>query len=121
MATVKKVIILERSPERLEFRYALWGDVPAARQEFFADPARESVYKDASAAEITALQNGSVAERVGIAAYPAGTAIAVIQTELANLWTAFQAELNVATNSAQNPYQRYGTTWDGTTWTLGSK
>lgn len=121
MPTIKKVIILERSTERLEFRYALWGDVPAARQEFFADPARTSAYKDASAAELTALQNGSVAERVGVAGYPAGTAIAIIEGELQAAWTAFQAELNVAANSAQNIYQRYGTVWDGTTWTVGSK
>jgi len=108
-----KIIILERGSAPTQFRFAMWADVPAARQAFYADPTntRTSAYKDASAGELTALRTGTVVERVEQFSQP-GANLAQIKTALEARFVAFQAEVNGA-----NDWQRYGSRWDGTTWT----
>lgn len=112
----KKIIILEHInfPSDQDFRYCLWADVPTARQPYYADTNAVSAYKDATADEITALRNGAVVEQTGIVQRPAGATLAQIRAELISRFTIFQ---NSITN--YNPFDRYGTTWDGTNWTTG--
>ena len=106
-----KIIILETEPGKVS--YAFWADVPAARQRFYADASKVSVWKDAVAADNTALQNGSVVELVSSYPFEEGAGAARIRNALLDLHTKYQAEIN-----AHNPWSRYGTTYDAA-WTAG--
>lgn len=111
----RKIIVLEQYavlPGELGFRYALWADVPAARQARYANPTFETAVAGASQAEIGALRSGAVVEKVEDGRWPAGTTVPSIQALLVSRFQDFQAEV-----TARNPWQRYGTSWDGTTWT----
>lgn len=111
----RKIIFQERinEPSDFSFRFVFWASVPAARQTFNADPTETSVVKDVTAAELTAIQNGQIIEQVNTVNYPAGTTIASIQADLVNKFNAFQAQV-----TALNPWKYFGTTWDGTAWTV---
>ena len=110
-----RIIILDRDRENAaQFRYALWADVPAARQVFYARPGAVSDWKNALAADNTNLANGIVAERVDVISRQPGGTLSQVQADLVTAWTTFQADVNTV-----NPWVRYGTTWDGTTWVLG--
>lgn len=113
----RKIIVLERVniPSDFSFKYVFWLSVPAARQTYNANATASSVVKDATAAELTAIKNGSVVEVTGIAEYLAGTSVPTIQADLINKYNAEQAKLNTA-----NQWQYYGSSWDGTTWSLKS-
>ena len=106
-----KIIILETEPSRIN--YAFWADVPATRQRFYADAAKVSVWKDATAADNTALQNGSVTELVHHLDIAAEVIDADRRAALRRDWQAFQARIN-----DYNPWSKYGTTYD-TAWTVG--
>lgn len=109
-----RVIVLERDAQTDTFRYVLWADVPAARQSFYAQPAgTKSAWKDALPADNTNLENGSVAERVDIQRVPPGSTMPQVQAHLETRWNSYQTDINNA-----NPWQRYGTTWDGVAWTV---
>jgi len=110
----KRIIILDKLPEANRYRYALWADVPPARQAFYAAPERASAWIGASAGDNAALAAGQVVERVDIISVAAGSTLAGIQAELQATWQKFQDEIN-----NQNPWIRYGTTWDGSTWAVG--
>jgi hypothetical protein len=111
-----RVIILERDLDTNGFRYVLWADVPTARQSFYAQPAgTKSTWKDALPADNDALVAGVVAERTSTQRVQGGTTITQIEGFLENRWSDFQAEVN-----ASNPWQRFGSTWDGTTWTVAN-
>ena len=114
MAARFKIIVLTKDASDPEYRYVFWGDVPVARQPFYANAAATSQWKDAIAGDLTSLQNGSVVERTGAIRLTAGSSLAQVQAELVSRWTAFQDEI---TNT--NLWIRYGTTWDGTTWAAG--
>lgn len=107
------VIFLAQDTVTGDYSAALWADVPASRQSFYANAAAKSVWSGATAADNTAMQNGSVVETVISQRVPAGTSIAQIETFLQNHWQTFQNQIN---NS--NPWNHYGSTWDGTTWTV---
>jgi hypothetical protein len=117
----RKIIILEKlndSPDVNHYRYALWASVPVARQSFYADPNIVSAVIGANAptnTEATALTNGSVVETVQDGSWPVATPIVQIQTDLTTAFNTYQALIN-----ATNPWVRYGTSFDGTTWTAKS-
>lgn len=113
---VKQVIILNRlnEPSDMTFRYAMWAVVPAARVSAYANVTATSAYSGATAAELLAIQNGQVTERVAIWQATAAVPIATIQAALVAEFAKFQAEIN-----ARNPTGRFGTFWDGAAWTLG--
>jgi hypothetical protein len=116
MAT-KNVIILERlrpASEAMSFRYALWADVPAARQEFFARSGG-SRFSGATAAENDAINTGQVAERIEDMSVDKAATVAQIKAALEARWNDFQAEIN------RNQWDVYGTFWNGTTWTNQGK
>lgn len=107
-----KIIVLEVSGR--DVHYALWADVPEARQPFYADATKVSAWKDALAADNTALQNGSVVEEVRYSTFNSGETLAQIKAALVIASNDFQAN-----TTAHNPWGRYGTVWDGTSWTNG--
>lgn len=103
----KRFIILER-PKTTTVRVAFWADVPVARQPFYANAAKTSVYKDATQVEIDALRSGTVVEMVDTINYPAGQTNAQVVQSLKDRWTAYQAEIN-----GLNDWAFYGTYWPG--------
>lgn len=118
MAITKRVIVLEQQNTiPLMFRYLMWADVPSARQPFYAaqQSSMVSAWKDATAGDNTALQNGSVTERVDVATFLSGTTLVQAEAVLAANWVAWNAAVQ-----ASNPWLRYGSVMDNTnTWTLG--
>lgn len=118
MAITKRVIVLEQqNTAPLMFRYAMWADVPSVRQPFYAaaQSGMASAWKDAAAADNTALQNGSVTERVDVATFLPGTTLVQAEAVLAAVWAAWNTSVQNA-----NPWLRYGSFMDTAgTWTLG--
>jgi hypothetical protein len=109
-----RVIFLAGTPDDPNtWQAALWADVPAARQTFYANAGAKSVWSGATATDNQNLQNGSMVETVLTQRVPPGTSIAQIETYLENQWTNYQ---NAITNN--NPWVHYGSTWDGTTWNV---
>jgi hypothetical protein len=117
-----RVIFLAGTPDDPNtWQAALWADVPAARQTFYADPsplppnqaAKTSAWLGATAADNTNLQNGSVTERVITQRVPPGTNISQVENYLQAVWSNFQDSVN-----NNNPWVHYGSTWDGTTWNV---
>ena len=106
-----KIIILETWPGKIN--YVFWVDVPLARQPFYADAGKVSAWKDATAADNAALQNGSVTERAHHLDIDAGVSDADRRLALRRDWQEFQARIN-----NYNPWSKYGTTFD-TVWTAG--
>jgi hypothetical protein len=109
----KQIIILER-PDVNRFTACFWLAVPVARQPIYVNAGATSSYKQASAGEITALQSGAVVEQTADMVFLATTTLAQIKTALIAEHAQRQAALDAA-----NPWDRYGTFYDGTSWTTG--
>lgn len=110
----KKIIVLEKLDNDLSFKCAFWATVPAARIALYANAIASSQYKNASAPEIAALQDGSIVEKVETFNYAPGTALSVIQSDVIAKFNDFQSYI---TNF--NPFVQYGRFWDGSSWTAG--
>lgn len=108
----KQIIVLEKT-EAGRFKYAFWAQVPPGRQSFYAGRQTESVWKGASAQENTDIANGVVVEKVDELALD-GLTIQQAQTALVSLFSEFQSKIN-----SFNPWNRYGSYYDGTSWTAG--
>jgi hypothetical protein len=109
-----RVIILDQDPNIPgDYRFLMWADVPSARQSFYASPGAVSAWAGATAADNTALQNGSMTERLTSQRIPSGVGIAQIEAFLQSQWNAFQTSV-----ANSNPWLHYGSTWDGTTWSI---
>lgn len=114
----RRIIILDRIPMngRLAFNYVLWAAVPVERQPFYANAGAKSVWLGASAQENADIASGAILERVGTYQdrTPLATeTIAHVRAALQAAWAAFQNEVT----NADTRWERYGTSWDGTTWT----
>jgi hypothetical protein len=105
------VIVLTKTTD--DVSCAFWADVPSARQTFYADASKKSVWTGALASDNTALQNGAVVEQIFVQRTPQGSTIPTIEAALQAAWQNFQNEI---TNV--NPWGFYGSTWNGTTWTI---
>jgi|SRR5215469_16247050 len=109
-----RVVILDQTLDDANtYRFMMWADVPAARQQYYANANAKSAWNGATAADNTNLQTGSVVEQVTVQRIPGGSSLAQIENFLQNAWTNFQNNVN-----NNNPWLRYGSTWDGTTWTI---
>lgn len=111
---MSKIIILETTSNRL-IRYVMWADVPTARQKFYADPNFVSAWIDAPTVDsvnVSNLRSGALVERVAEERIDGSAAL--IRTTLEARLAAYQAEI-----AARNNWSKYGTTFDGTTWTVG--
>lgn len=116
MAARFKIIILEKSTQEPQrYRAAMWADVPAARQSHYANPDAVSQWTGALQGDIDALKSGAVAEKIFDERLPDGATNAQIQSFLQQRWLDFQGEVN-----NRNPWVRYGSTWDGTTWVMAN-
>ncbi|GAC1502566.1 MAG: hypothetical protein NVS1B6_09320 [Steroidobacteraceae bacterium] len=119
----RQIIILENQipargdSEPVSYRYAFWLAVPLSRQPFRAklQATATSAVNTATAAEILAIQNGSVKEEVGIFSQPPGTNISQIQALLQVAYTDRQAAINSA---AAHPWDHYNSSFDGAAWTI---
>ncbi len=107
----KQIIILDR-PDVNRFTVAFWLAVPVARQAFYANATATSAYKQASAGELSTIQSGAVVEQTGDFSYTAVSTLATVQAALVIEFNARQAAI-----SAFNPWNRYGSFYDGTSWT----
>jgi len=108
----KQIVVLETTAKN-RLRVAFWLSVPVARQPFYADSNKKSRYKDATAGELSAITSGAVAEQVGEFTVD-GLTITQVRALLSAEFTKRQNDINT-----YNPWSRYGTSWDGTTWTSG--
>lgn len=109
MAARFKIIILDRDDRKINC--AMWADVPAARQTFYANVNVVSAWKDALATDNTALQTGAVAEQLISVVMESGDTNAQSRAKLVQSWQSFQDQI-----TALNKWDRYGSTYDGTTW-----
>lgn len=108
------IIVLDQPiDDANSYRYAMWADVPVARQTYYANPTAKSVWLNATAADNTNLQSGAMVEQVVTQRIPSNATLAQIEGFLQQTWTAFQARINAA-----NPWLHYGSTWDGIIWTI---
>jgi len=108
---MKKIIILDvkKGPGGdTSVQYAFWFPIPLARR---VPKAGKSFYRDASAGELSALQDGSVIEEVNESQFT-GATVAQIKSFLQNKYAIRES----AISALPNPNQYYGTSWDGTTW-----
>jgi len=111
----KRIIILEKAGGGFtSFKYVFWVDVPATRQSFYANPSKVSAYSLASSSELALLQVGSVTEVVDTITLTEGATVANVQSSLIIQWQNVQDSVN-----SSNPWNRYGTFWDGISWTIG--
>jgi hypothetical protein len=108
----RRVIVLDR-PHAGRWNVAYWLTVPTARQGFYAQAGATSAWKDASAPELADLQSGVVREVVETYSVETTPTLSEVQAALEARWQALQDETDV-----YNPWLRYGSSWDGTAWTL---
>jgi hypothetical protein len=110
----RQIIILDQPglPSDLRYNVCFWLTVPAARQQFNADATFKSRVIGLSAGELTALQAGQVLERVEEFSFAVGTGFPAISNALVTRFTTLQQAVN-----NQNPWNRYGSFYDGTSWT----
>lgn len=106
----KRVILLSNEAGRQTA--VLWADVPAGNQVAYADPTAESAYTNITTAELQAIRDGVVAEKVVTYLEPTGA------YSLTNAQTFFQAEQTTFQSllTAEVPWANYGRYWDGTAW-----
>jgi hypothetical protein len=115
MAARLRAIFLDKpDPDNnFTFNVALWADVPAGRQTFYANPDAKSRWAGATAPDLQSLQSGEVVERLATIQGQQGWTRAQLQAEAAARWQTFQTYI---TNF--NPWVFYGTTLDPSgTWT----
>jgi hypothetical protein len=109
-----RVIILDATQDDPDtYNVLFWADVPSARQIRYADPAKVSAWPDATQADNDALKSGAMVEQRGVARHSQGTGMVAIQAFLQQRWQDYQTFI---TNN--NPWQRFGSTWDGASWTV---
>lgn len=112
----RKIIALEQTAAPSDYKVVFWLDVAAARRFFYANPSATSVVKDATQAELDAIRSGAIVEEVVVAeagGRAGGKTDAQAATGLIALYNARQSAL------ATSPIlQKYGTFWDGTSWTV---
>lgn len=112
MASFRVIILEKAAGGSVAYRYALWALVNApARQPFYANPQKTSAFKDIEAQDLTDLRAGLFVERVEVFSSASALTLGQVRAELEARWTAFQAEVDT-----HNPWDRYGSTWNGTIW-----
>ena len=113
MPRLNVIVLDQHADDPNTYNVILWGDVPPARQSRYANANAKSAWSGATAADNTNLQTGVMVEQLFSQRIPAGTPLPQIETFLQNAWQNFQNQINNT-----NPWVRYGTTWDGTTWAV---
>jgi len=109
----KQIIILEQL-DAGRWRVAYWLNVQAQRQSFYANPNATSVWSGASTDENAAIASGAVREVVDVYSVVGSPGLAAVEAALQANWANYQAATD-----AYNPWNRYGSFWDGSSWTAG--
>lgn len=110
----KQIIVLEKAEAAGLYRAALWADVPVGRQAFYAKVGAVSVWTGASAGENALIAAGAVAEQVITITSADGATPAQLMAAVRQQFAVYQAFV-----TAYNPWSRYGSFYNGTTWTAG--
>jgi hypothetical protein len=113
MPRLNVIVLDQHGDDPNTYNVVLWADVPAARQSRYANANAKSAWSGATAADNTDLQTGVMTESLFTQRISAGTALPQIEALLQSAWQNFQNQVN-----SNNPWVRYGSTWDGTTWTV---
>lgn len=111
---MRKIILLDRlalGSIDETYRVAFWLEVPIERRTFYANPQAASVVKDISAEELGDLRAGRFVEMLADLTRPQGISEPEARAMLEMSYLRRQAELN-----ERNPWDRYGTYWDGDSW-----
>lgn len=111
---MRKVILLDRlalGSIDETYRVAFWLEVPAERRPFYANPQAVSVVKDITADELGDMRAGRFIEVVETLTRPQGISEPEARAMLEMSYLRRQADVN-----EQNPWDRYGTHWDGGEW-----
>lgn len=110
----RKIILLDRlalgATDEM-YRVAFWLTVPVERRPYYADPGKTSVVKNITADELGDLRAGQFVEMVETLNRPPEATEEQAEAMLEMSFLRRQADLN-----ALNPFDRYGTYWDGETW-----
>lgn len=120
----RQIIILTQDASHapdVRFQAAFWLTVGASRQAFYANAQFTSAVRDGSvsAGELTSLQTGAIVEVIRQFGYPAGTTLPAIEADLQAQFTALQTSFtNQSGDFAAQTLTRYGSFYDGSTWTL---
>lgn len=109
---MRKIVIMEQVGEPADYRVAFRLDVPVARRVFYANAAATSSVVGATPEEVAALQAGEIFEVVRTFPRDNGTTVAQLRTALVETHGRLQDRL-----TTNNIWNRYGTSWDGATWT----
>jgi hypothetical protein len=110
----KQIIIMTKHAEFAQYRVAYWVPVPVERQPFYVSPTKVSEWKGASSLENQDLQTGAVVEIVETVSVPEGASVAEMQAVVLDRYNVLVAEI-----TTKNQWGRYGTYYDGSSWTLG--
>ena len=111
---MRKIILLERqSLGSIDetYQFAFWLTVPESRRAFYADPNKTSAVKGITAEELANLRAGVFVEQVASLNKPLGATQEQAEMMLIGSFQRRQSEFE-----ARNPYDRYGTYWDGEAW-----
>ena len=111
---MKKIIILERQGTVSDCNYCFWLEVPAARQAFYVNTEATSTFKNATIQEIQDIKDGKVKEVTGYKTYEASTTAGQVKADLISMYNSLQDEVD-----NYNPWIKYGSFWDGSSWTVG--
>lgn len=113
MPRLRIIVLNQLNGDANLYSYCMWADVPTARQSYYANASNKSAWTGATSADNGNLVSGAMVEKVDSLRIPNGTTLAQIEAFLQIRWTNFQSDITAA-----NPWIRYGSTWDGTTWTI---
>jgi hypothetical protein len=113
MPRLRVIILDQTSDDANTYNCVMWADVPAARQSYYANANAKSAWNGATAADNTNLQTGVMVEQLTVQRVPPNTPLAQVEAFMAQLWQNYQTQI-----TGNNPWIHYGSTWDGTTWTI---
>jgi hypothetical protein len=111
---MRKIILLDRlalGSIDEAYRVAFWLEVPEERRGFYANPSAASAVQGITAEELGDLRAGRFVEQVESLTKPASATEEQARAMLEGSYMRRQGELN-----ARNPWDRYGTYWDGGKW-----
>ena len=110
----KRIIILERAEGNpINYTVAFWLVVPVARRSYYAAVGKKSAWRGASQAEHDAIAAGEVLEVIDSCSQMATATEGEVALDLEARWAQKQSVLTLALL-----LYRYGTYWDGISWTV---
>lgn len=118
MAITSRIIVLGKADDvgatNRGFRVALWLVPPVSRRPYWLSVApAKSAFVNATTEENTAIAAGELVEQVTTLTADKDLNMAEFQAVAEKAWNDANTKIQ-----AFNPWQRYGTKWDGTTWTV---